>query len=76
MSRSRGRTLLTSRSPMRIAPSSSGSRPASIRSAVDLPEPGRPDEHEQLAVADVEVELVDGGDVGALVGAGRLVVRH
>src|SRR3954452_16773977 len=42
MSRSRGRTLLTSRSQMRIDPASSGSRPASIRSAVDLPDPDGP----------------------------------
>src|SRR3954466_9400084 len=42
MSRSRGRTLLTSRSPMRIAPPSSASRPASMRRAVDLPEPEGP----------------------------------
>src|SRR3954453_15503110 len=42
MSRSRGRTLLTSRSPMRIAPPSSGSSPASMRRAVDLPEPDGP----------------------------------
>src|ERR671914_1568195 len=42
MSRSRGRTLLTSRSPMWIAPSSSGSSPASIRSAVDFPDPEGP----------------------------------
>src|SRR5919201_5183594 len=42
MSRSRGRTLLTSRSPMRIEPEFSGSRPASMRSAVDLPEPEGP----------------------------------
>src|SRR5918995_1185850 len=42
MLRSRGRTLLTSRSPMWIAPSSSGSSPASIRSAVDFPDPEGP----------------------------------
>src|SRR5919198_5770891 len=42
MSRSRGRTLETSRSPMWIEPPLSGSRPASMRSAVDLPEPDGP----------------------------------
>src|SRR4029453_1316740 len=42
MSRSRGRTLLTSRSPMWIAPPLRGSSPASMRSAVDLPDPDGP----------------------------------
>src|SRR3954453_3804953 len=42
MSRSRGATLLTSRSPMKIEPDVIASRPASIRSAVVLPEPDGP----------------------------------
>src|SRR5919199_2027485 len=42
MSRSRGATLLTTRSPMRISPLVIDSSPASIRSAVVLPEPDGP----------------------------------
>src|SRR6266403_5325267 len=42
MSRARGGTLETSLPPMRIRPSSSGSSPASMRSAVDLPDPEGP----------------------------------
>ena len=42
MSRSRGATRLTTRSPMRISPSVIDSSPASIRSAVVLPEPDGP----------------------------------
>src|SRR5215211_6726818 len=42
MSRSRGATRLTTRSPIRISPSVTDSRPASIRSAVVLPEPDGP----------------------------------
>ena len=42
MSRSLAGTLVTSRSPMRIEPSSTGSSPASIRSVVDLPHPDGP----------------------------------
>src|SRR5215211_2998835 len=42
MSRSRGATRLTTRSPIRISPSVTDSRPASIRSAVVLPEPEGP----------------------------------
>ena len=42
MSRSRGATRLTTRSPMRISPSLTDSSPASIRSAVVLPDPDGP----------------------------------
>src|SRR3954447_8069877 len=42
MSRSRGATRLITRSPMRISPSVIDSSPASIRSAVVLPEPDGP----------------------------------
>src|SRR3954471_1574863 len=42
MSRSLGATSETSRSPIRILPASTGSRPASIRSVVDLPQPEGP----------------------------------
>src|SRR6266511_6254356 len=42
MSRSRGRTEETSLPPIKIRPASRGSRPASMRSAVDLPDPDGP----------------------------------
>src|SRR5512132_720838 len=42
MSRSRGATSSTTRSPIRMLPELSASRPASIRSAVVLPEPEGP----------------------------------
>src|SRR3954470_20146016 len=42
MSRSFGASAVTSRSPMWIDPSSTGSSPASIRSVVDLPHPDGP----------------------------------
>ena len=42
MSRSLGGRSLTTRSPMRISPSVISSKPATIRSAVDLPEPDGP----------------------------------
>src|SRR5690349_2103981 len=42
MSRSLGWTLLTTRSPIEIVPEVMFSRPASIRSRVDLPQPEGP----------------------------------
>src|SRR5438105_11827468 len=42
MSRSLGWTLLTTRSPIEIVPEVMFSRPASIRSKVDLPQPEGP----------------------------------
>ena len=42
MSRSLGGTSLTTRSPMEIVPPVISSRPAIIRSAVDLPHPDGP----------------------------------
>ena len=42
MSRSLAWTVVTSRSPMWIVPSSTGSSPASIRSVVDFPHPDGP----------------------------------
>ena len=42
MSRSFGATSLTTRSPIRIVPAVASSSPATIRSAVDLPEPDGP----------------------------------
>src|SRR6476659_1080935 len=42
MSRSRGATLLTRRSPMRISPAVTSSSPAIMRRMVDLPQPDGP----------------------------------
>ena len=42
-----------------MRPSSMSSRPASIRSAVLLPEPDGPDQDDELAVLDVQVERVN-----------------
>ena len=42
MSRSRGESLVTSRSPIEMSPSVTSSRPAIIRSSVDLPQPDGP----------------------------------
>ena len=36
------------------------SSPATIRSSVDLPQPEGPDQHAELAVADFEVDALDG----------------
>src|SRR4028119_67679 len=106
MSRSLDFRLVTRRSPIRMSPRSTSSRPASIRRLVDLPQPegptrtrnspsatlrsgastagflgpggvraaGGPDEDEDLAVGDLEVEGVDRGLLGAGVDAARPVV--
>ena len=60
MSRSLGSTSLTTRSPMRISPPVIVSSPAIMRRAVDLAAARRPDEHQELAVGDLQVEVVDG----------------
>jgi hypothetical protein len=57
MSRSFGGTLLTTRSPMRISPAVMFSRPAIIRSKVDLPQPYGPTRTTN-AVADADVDAV------------------
>jgi hypothetical protein len=49
---------------MRIRPPSIGSSPASIRRVVDLPQPDGPDEDEELAIGDLEGDLVDGRHLG------------
>ncbi len=60
MSRFAGETSLTTRSPIRIVPVVGVSSPATIRRAVVLPHPDGPDQHQQLAVGDRQVEVVDG----------------
>ena len=54
---------MTSAPWSRIRPAVGSSKPAIIRSVVVLPEPGRAEHREELAVADVEVDAVDGDDV-------------
>ena len=61
---------------MQIAPASTSSSPASIRSAVVLPEPDGPDQHHQLAVGDLEVERVDRRLVAAGIDPRRLLEAH
>ena len=53
------RARSTRRSPIQIAPESSGSSPASSRSSVVLPQPDGPEQHETLARFDVEIDAVD-----------------
>ena len=64
MSRSLGLDVVDRRSPASsMVPLVGSSRPASIRRTVDLPQPDGPEEHQELAVVDLEVEGVDGDDV-------------
>ena len=72
--------LKTSRSPKVIRPSSGVSRPARQRSVVVLPQPLGPEQDEELALLDVEVEVVHRGRrrlAGELLGqALHAQVRH
>ena len=52
--------------PIRISPELISSSPAIMRSAVVLPQPGRADEHDELALGDLEVEVADRDDVVAV----------
>ena len=65
-----------------IVPLVGSSRPATIRSVVVLPQPGRAEQGEELALLDDEVELVDRDEGAELLGDGgerqvcpRVVVR-
>ncbi len=64
MSRSFGGRVLTSRPPIDRRPDEIDSSPAIIRSVVDFPHPDGPDQHDELAIAHVEVETVDGHESG------------
>ena len=46
--------------------------PATIRSSVDLPQPERPTNVDELVLADREVDVVEGDDREALAGLERL----
>ena len=59
MFRSFDGTRFTTRASILICPAVISSSPATQRSAVVFPQPGRPDEDEELAVLDQEVEVVD-----------------
>ncbi len=60
MSRSFGATSLTTRSAIRIVPDEASSSPATIRSAVDLPDPDGPTSTVKPAVGDLQLQPVDG----------------
>ena len=60
ISRAFGAADVTTRPPIKLSPLWTTSRPASMRSAVDLPDPEGPTYH-QLAVFNAQVEVVDGG---------------
>ena len=62
MSRARGARSVTSRSPITIVPSVTSSRPAIIRSSVDLPQPDGPTSTMNSPLSIVEVDVVDCGD--------------
>ena len=51
-----GGTSLTTSPPIMMSPSEMSSRPAIIRSVVDLPQPDGPDQHDKLMVGDVEID--------------------
>ena len=56
-----GGVLVTSSPPTRIVPDVGSLKPAIIRSVVVLPQPDGPEQREELAARDVEVEVVDDG---------------
>ena len=59
MSRSFGSRWFTTRPPIRISPPLISSRPGDHAQHARLAAAGRPDEHDELAVADLEVERLD-----------------
>ena len=52
---------MTSSPPTRTVPDVGSLKPAIIRSVVVLPQPDGPEQREELAARDVEVEVVDDG---------------
>jgi len=73
MSRSWGVLSLITSSPSVIVPDEGDSRPATIRSVVDFPQPDGPTSTKEFPVLDVQVEFVDRDDLVAVVveGFGR-----
>ena len=52
-------------------------KPAIMRSVVVLPQPGRPEQHDELALFDVEVDAGDGAEIAVRLGeTGELQARH
>ena len=62
-SRRRAGSAVTSTPPSWMVPAVGCSNPATMRSTVVLPEPGRAEDREQLAVADGQVCALDGDDL-------------
>ena len=73
MSRLRGSRSVTSRSPMKIVPSDDLLDPGDQLQQRRLAAAGRADEHHELAVADLERDVVDRGRAAALVGLAHRV---
>ena len=63
MSRSAGSTSLTMRPPMSISPPVMVSRPATMRSSVDLPQPEGPTSTQNWPSPTLEVDALDGLDI-------------
>ena len=62
MSRARGASSVTSRSPIRIVAAGHALQPGDHAQQRRLPAARRADEHDELAVADGQVDVVDGDD--------------
>ena len=64
-------------SPSRIVPLVGSSSPATIRSVVVLPQPGRAEQGEERALRDGQAEVVDGGEGAEPLGhAGQVEVAR
>src|SRR3954465_1160825 len=75
MSRFCGATSLTTVSSITSSPSEISSSPASMRSAVVLPQPDGPTRDHELAIADLEIQVVDGSEA-VVVDLRDTVERH
>ena len=79
MSRSIGGRSFTTLPSMLISPEVISSSPATMRSVVVLPQPDGPDQHHELLVADLEVDVlhrVDAVVVLLVQLAGSMTLRH
>ena len=59
MSRALGARSFTTVPSIATVPAVISSSPAIMRSSVDLPQPGRADQHDELAVVDREVDVAE-----------------
>ena len=73
MSRSFGGRSVTSRSPIQIAPALISSRPASMRSEVDLPQPDGPTKTMNSPSPISRLSLSTEGLIGSRIDAGRVL---